>query len=180
MRCITEKFVQIEDYVYEPMHLVDLGIVRIGICELLRTGFGEKNEWKYVTKSRTTAQKDVFQEVVSDAFRVFRKCLPKEYARKPRDPFADAHHYKSVECRTVGSRFLPALLNMPRFTKLIEARMGQNFWNLVIFCRLICHFSCRPLTDVSCTFQSTAGRHFVCPLFMILASQFCYNHCRLF
>jgi hypothetical protein len=131
------------------MHLVDFGILRIAICELLRVGFGDKSEWKYVQKSRTPAEEAKFQEIVSDAFRVFRKCLPKEYARKPRDPFTDAHHYKSVECRTVGSRFIPALLNMTRFVEMIDKDMGQNFWNLVVFCRLICHFSCRPLTDVS-------------------------------
>jgi hypothetical protein len=144
---------QTEDYVNEPMHSNDYGTVRIGVNQVLRIGFDNATEkWKYIRGEMTPRERARYTTVVSDAFRVLRKCTPDDYARKPRDPFSDAHHYKTAECRTVGYRYMPALLKMPRVTKLIDNKeLCGNYMNLVVFCRLICHFSDKPLSDVSCS-----------------------------
>ncbi len=133
------------------MHVNDYGTVRIGFCQVLRVGFDNASEkWKYIRADSKASEHARYVSVLSDAFRVLRKCTPDDYARKPRDPFSDAHHYKTAECRTVGYRYMPALRKMPRLAKFIkEPGLFDNYMNLVVYCRLICHFSAKPLSDVS-------------------------------
>lgn len=132
------------------MHLVDYGTLKIGFYQVLRIGF-DSHHWKYIVRRRAPEEQAVFQKVVSDAFDVFRKCLPSDYARKPRDPFVDGHHYKSIECRLVGLRLMPALLNLPSVQELMKEYedLYRNYINVVVYCRLVCHFSAKALPDVS-------------------------------
>lgn len=132
------------------MHTVDNGVLKFGMYQVLRTGFEKKKEaWKYVTARLAPTIRRIYKRSVTRVFRIFRKCQPSDYARQPRDPFIAAGSYKTAESRLAGTRYLPALFHVPEVNKHFHNPLSSNYMNLVIFCRLIGHFSTKPLHDVS-------------------------------
>jgi hypothetical protein len=132
------------------MHTIDNGILKLGFYQIVRAGFGEKENWKYVRRPLRADVLAAYTAAVNDAFDVFRKCLPSDYARQPRNPFEAAHDYKTAEVRVAAMRFLPALLKTPRVAQFItDGELTANFMNLLVFCRLVNHFSTKPMDTVS-------------------------------
>ena len=139
------------------MHTVDKGILRIAFNQVLRAGYGEKENWKYIRPSMNAVKQTRYVAAVHDAFDVFRKCLPSDYAREPRNPFDAAHDYKTAEMRVAATRFLPALLELPCLKEFFDEdeELKDNFMNLLVFCRLVNHFSTKPMHAVSTRVPST-------------------------
>jgi hypothetical protein len=132
------------------MHTVDGGIVTTGFSQVLGAGYGEKESWKYIRPPMNAVKKARYIAAVHEAFGVFRKCLPSDYAREPRNPFDAAHDYKTAEMRVAATRFLPALLELPRMKEFFEdEELTDNYMNLLVFCRLVNHFSTKPMNAVS-------------------------------
>jgi hypothetical protein len=132
------------------MHTLDNGIVKFGFYQVLRVGFdSEKERWKFIRPHLNKLELNQFTAIVNDAFAVFRKCLPNDYVRQPRNPFEAAQDYKTAEVRLAATRFLPALLQLPRFSDFKDGGLSKNYMNLVIFCRLVNHFSTKPIRVVS-------------------------------
>ena len=130
------------------MHTIDNGLLKVSFFLVLRVGFKTDEHWKYITPSLKSSSQAEYAAAVTDAFRVFRKCQPVEYNRQPRDPFQAASHYKCAETRMAALRFLPALFHIPQVNKHLDSEVNENFMNLVVFARLVGHFSFKPLTKV--------------------------------
>jgi hypothetical protein len=78
--------------------------------------------------------------------------MPKQYQRKPRSPFLAFSFYKTAEMRTAYMKYAPAMLLIPEVSRHLDKGIRDNFWNLIIFAKLIGHFSIKPLPKV-CNFQ---------------------------
>jgi hypothetical protein len=131
------------------MHTIDGGVLKYAFYQIVRQGYGEKENWKYVRPPLKADDLARYIAVLSDAFDVFRKCLPSDYARQPRNPSDAAHDYKTAEVRVAATRFLPALLLLPRVKPFMtDGGLTKNFMNLLVFCRLINHFSTKPMKTV--------------------------------
>ncbi len=166
-------FPQIDQYVHESMHTIDNGILRLGFYQVLRVGFhSEKEKWKYIRPHYPAATQKRYTAMVNDAFDVYRKCQPNDYVRQPRNPCDAAHDYKTAEVRLAATRFLPAFLQLPRAQEFLDTELAGNYMNLVVFCRLVNHFSTKPLSEVRVFFFSTFV--FVC----IHNSCFACVHCK--
>lgn len=79
---------------------------------------------------------------------VFGQCLPVQYQRHPRSPFLAFTFYKTVELRTAYMKYAPAFLLIPEVFRYFHEGVRKNFWNLIIFAKLIGHFSIKPLPKV--------------------------------
>jgi hypothetical protein len=141
---------QINHYVNDPMHSIDSGIGKYGFYQAIRVGYdNEKDRWKFIRPHLPKPELSKFTAVVNDAFAVFRKCLPGDFVRQPRNPFEAAQDYKTAEVRLAATRFMPALLQLPRFADFKDGGLTKNYMNLVIYCRLVNHFSTKPIPVVS-------------------------------
>lgn len=136
------------------MHTIDNGLLKVSFFLVLRVGYEKPEHWKYITASLKLSSQAVYAAAVSDAFRVFRLCQPVEYNRQPRDPFQAAAHYKCAETRLAALHFLPALFQIPRVNEHLDSEVTENFMNLVVFARLVGHFSFKPLTEVCINISS--------------------------
>jgi hypothetical protein len=133
-----------KDLTIDIMHTGDGSVVKMGIGLLLSVAPQDDSKWKLVGPSQSPA----WWETCNKYVLVWRRWLPKDFARKPR-ALINLKSYKMREVRVAAVHLVPALWHVPQLGSSIDKGLFENFMKLVTAMHLVGGFSCKPLPKVS-------------------------------
>lgn len=140
---VRSNILQTTLFVVDMMHTVDGGALSLAIQYLLSIGFDAKSKWKRFLRRPSEG----FFSRADQYWKVWKKCLPKDFARQPRT-LSEFSLWKMRETHNAGVFFIPALRNVEGLGSELDEAAFDNYMKLIGAIRILCTFSTQALAQV--------------------------------